>query len=206
MNDMRSTFTSIYQTNGFFGSESISGPGSSLAITANLRLQLPEVLLSFGIKRMVDAPCGDMNWMRLLDYNFDLLIGVDIVRELVERLRSQFSAERYHFQIGDLCEDILPLADAIFCRDCLVHLPYLKIMEAIKLFKLSGSKFLITTTFPEKENGDLTGVGSWRPINLQAAPFSWPTPITLIRENGSNDTDPWNDKSLGFWSLRSLPG
>jgi hypothetical protein len=205
MGEMRSIFTEIYRQNGFYGSESISGPGASLASTERLRAILPEVFLSFGIRRMVDAPCGDMNWMRLLHYDFELFIGVDIVVEIIERLRCDPFLEKYHFQTADLCEDILPFGDAIFCRDCLPHLRYSRIKDAIRLFRLSSARFLFTTTFPEKENRELAEVGSWRPLNLQAPPFSWPTPMRLIRENLPADADPWNDKSLGVWSLVSLP-
>ena len=90
MDNLQTVFTGIFEHNNFFGSESISGPGSSLASTATLRAELPAVFRSFGIKRIVDAPCGDMNWMRYLEYHFDFFIGVDIVPHLIDRLRPQF--------------------------------------------------------------------------------------------------------------------
>lgn len=205
MDDLQTVFTTIFQRGGFLGSELISGPGSSLASTAKLRAELPSVFRSFGIKRIVDAPCGDMNWMRHLEYNFDFFIGVDIVRDLIERHRPQFPSEKFNFQVGDLCEDILPQADAIFCRDCFGHLPFSKIKEATRLFKLSGATFLLTTTFPEKENCDIAA-GGWRQINMQAEPFLWPSPMKLIRENTPDCEDTWTKlKSLGVWSLVSLP-
>jgi hypothetical protein len=86
MTDMRTIFSAMYQHNGFLGSESPSGPGSSLSRTAGLRVELPKILQSFGIRRIVDAPCGDMNWMRHLEYQFDLFIGVDIVPEVILRV------------------------------------------------------------------------------------------------------------------------
>jgi len=205
MSDLRSVFAEIYRHNGFGGSETVSGPGSSLASTAKLRAELPAILLSLGIKRIVDAPCGDMNWMRHLDYPFEFFIGVDIVEDLIEGLGPQSSSDRYHFQVGDICQDILPVGDAIFCQDCLGHLPFSKISEATRLFKLSGARLLLATTFPERENSDVA-TGWWRPINLQAAPLLWPTPMTLSRENFYDPGDPWNEKSLGVWSVVSLPG
>jgi len=202
--DMKAIFSTMYQNNGFLGSESLSGPGSSLSRTAQLRGQLPKILESFGIRRMVDAPCGDMHWMRHLDYEFDLFIGVDIVPGVIARLREEFASDTFQFQVGDVCKDILPSADAIFCRDCLVHLPFDNIRNAVRMFKRSGATFLITTTYPERQNHDIA-VGGWRPLNVEAAPLSWPAPIRLIREDATDDSNPWDHhKSLGIWALTTL--
>ena len=180
VNEVDKTFLRIYHQNEFRGSESVSGPGSSVAKTAKLRTELPNLLESFGIKRMIDAPCGDMNWMRQLKYDFEFFLGVDVVPDLIELLRAQLWPEQFHFQVGDICQQVLPKADAIFCRDCLVHLPFSKIWHAIRLFKMSGAKYLLTTTFTDKENFDIS-IGDWRPLNFQAKPFCWPAPIGLSR-------------------------
>jgi len=209
--DTANVFTSIYRSNGFFGSESKSGPGSSLNKTEKLREELPELLFSLSIRRLVDAPCGDMNWMSHLNYNFDCFIGVDIVEDVIIEMRNKFTSNLFYFQIGDICNDVLPKADAIFCRDCLNHLSYQEIFKAISLFKKSESLFLFTTTFPDallpsdRENRDI-GTGGWRILNFQAEPFNWPTPVRLIREDRSDESAPWDKfKSLGVWTLQSLP-
>jgi hypothetical protein len=205
VNDLHHIFARIFQHNGFGGRESISGPGSSLESTETLRVELPGLLRSFGIRRIVDAPCGDMNWMRHLPYEFDLYIGVDIVQDLIERLRTEISSEKFHFQTGNICSDILPAADAIFCRDCFGHLSFENIRAATRLFKRSGAAFLITTTFCDKKNEDMSA-GGWRQIDLQNEPFLWPAPMRLIRENAPDREDRWTaTKSLGIWTLASLP-
>ena len=204
MVEMGKIFSAMYENNGFLGSESLSGPGSSVSRTAALRVELPKVLQAFGIRRMVDAPCGDMNWMRYLEYGFDLFIGVDVVPEVIGRLRETVGSEAIQFQVGDICSDILPIADAIFCRDCLVHLPFADITRAVRMFKRSGATFLITTTYPDRDNRDIA-VGEWRPLNLEATPLSWPAPIKLIREDPTDDSNPWDHhKSLGVWVLAAL--
>jgi hypothetical protein len=201
---LEAVFSGIYQRNERGGSESIAGPGSDMASTRKLRLELPGVLRSLGVRRVVAAPCGDMNWMRHLEYEFDLLIGVDIVPELIRRLRTRFPTDKFHFQTANICEDILPRADAVICRDFFGHLSFADIRAAIRLLKQSGAQFLLTTTFPERENRDID-TGGWRQINLQAAPFLWPGPIALIRENSPDHEDVWTaGKSLGVWPLDSI--
>jgi hypothetical protein len=77
-----------------------------------LRCRLPAVLSQLGIRTLVDAPCGDMNWMRHLDYPFERFIGIDIPPALIDGLRAQRFPPTYHFQVGNIATDILPRADA----------------------------------------------------------------------------------------------
>jgi hypothetical protein len=205
VSDLQKVFTRIFQTNGFWGSESISGPGSDLASTEALRSALPALFRSFGIRRIVDAPCGDMNWMRHVEYEFEFFVGADIVRDLIARLRAEFQSDRIHFQTANICEDILPQADAVFCRDCFVHLSFANVRDATRLLKLSGTRFIITTTFPDIANSDVDP-GGWRQINLESEPFRWPSPMKLIRENAPEREDRWTrGKSLGMWPIVALP-
>lgn len=194
-------FTSIAKANSWGSKESVSGPGSTLAATRSLRRVLPKVLYRFDILSLVDAPCGDMNWMSHLDYRFQKFIGVDIVPVIIDPLREMFLPEpNYHFQTGNIVTDILPRADAVLCRDCLVHLPNAAVLEALKRFRLAGFKFLIATTFTRRmENPDIN-FGEWRPINLQAEPFNLDEPIDRIPDNDGFGED-FNDKMLGVWAL-----
>jgi hypothetical protein len=56
-------FTLIYKKKYRQNEESVSGFGSTLEYTANLRNKLPELFGKFSIKTIFDAPCGDFNWM-----------------------------------------------------------------------------------------------------------------------------------------------
>jgi hypothetical protein len=92
-----------------------------------------------------------MNWMRHLDYRWRSFLGVDIVPEIIAALRAQAWPAEFHFQVGNLVKDILPLADAVLCRDCFVHLPFSSIENAVRLFRRAGFRFLITTTFSRRQ-------------------------------------------------------
>jgi hypothetical protein len=196
----QSVFTSIAQTNAWKNPESISGPGSTMKATQVLRAGLPLLLTHFNIRTLVDAPCGDLNWMRHVEYVFDQYTGVDVVPEIIERLQKEGFPKPYSFMVGDITADILPKADALLCRDCLTHLPFDAIQQAVYLWKRAGFDYIIATTFPDwKENKDCPP-GGWRPLNMEAAPFYWP-PARAIMAEKANLPPPYEHKSLGVWSF-----
>lgn len=204
MSNGGSIFSGIYQTNAWGDRQSASGPGSNLRQTELVSRELPRLLTALGVRRFLDGACGDMNWMRRLDYEFTHFHGIDVVPELVAKLRAQIWADNYGFTCADITKDPLPTADAILCRDVLVHLPYKMIHDFVANLKRSGIPYLLTTTFPEKIKKDIF-VGQWRALNLEDAPFEWPSPRHIIREREQNPEDPYNDKSLGVWRVEDIP-
>jgi hypothetical protein len=195
-----SVFERIMRARFWPSDETVSGEGSTVAKTIVLRKRLAEAFALLGIRSLVDAPCGDLNWMRLMDYNFESYIGIDIVSPLIERLRNEKEKpdSTRHFQVGDVTTDILPFADAILCRDCLVHLPFSEIHNAHMLFKKAGFRYLFVTTFPNRKTNDDCAVGAWRPLNMEIEPLNWGKPIMILKEDHE---PPYEDKSIGVWSL-----
>jgi hypothetical protein len=63
----RQIFADVCDSQAWRSAESGSGTGSEVAVTAPVRDALPELLRRLGIKTMLDAPCGDWNWMRLVE-------------------------------------------------------------------------------------------------------------------------------------------
>src|SRR3954463_4719520 len=106
----REKFTEVYQKNIWHGADSVSGTGSDLGQTTGVRDILPKLLAELGVKTFLDAPCGDLHWIKTVDLGVDY-IGVDIVQELVDRLRAEFPQRR--FECCDLVENDLPAADLI---------------------------------------------------------------------------------------------
>lgn len=197
MNDL-SIFNDIAQKNAWGSAESISGPGSTLSATVSLRKGLLEVLKQLKIESLVDAPCGDMHWMRHLGYQFDKYVGIDMVPAVIASLHDRPAPSGYHFQVGNIVSDVLPVADALLCRDCLVHLPFKEIHEAMRLWKLAGFRYIMTTTFPRHTENVDCRPGGWRALNLQAAPFNWPAPDIIVPDNDGLGA-PFDDKCLGVW-------
>jgi len=203
--NVRQRFSEFYRANVFGGRESRSGEGSSLEQTAQIREQMPKLLKEIGARTFLDAPCGDLNWMRHVDLGMEQYLGIDVVAELIADNRRRYGNDSRRFSCVDLVEGIPPAADVVFCRDCLVHLSFEQAKRVLQNFKRSGSRYLLTTTFVERpENVDLDGQDVWRTLNLQLPPFNFPRPLKLINENCTEYGGAYSDKCLGLWRLSDL--
>ena len=133
--------------------------------------------------------------------------GVDVVPELIDELRSRQGRGGISrtYLLADITRDSLPRADAILCRDCLVHLSFANIAAAVANFRRSGSEWLVTTTFPELTTNTDCEDGDWRALNFALAPFNWGSPAKLLVERCTEGDGGWADKSLAAWRLADLP-
>jgi hypothetical protein len=179
-------FTRIYKNNSWRDEESISGSGSTIKYTANLRRHLPKLISDHSIESLFDAPCGDFNWMRefLTDFKINY-IGADIVHPLVDSLKSKYSNERTAFIQIDLVKDSFPKADCMICRDCLFHLSFADTRAVLQNYADSEIPFLLTTTYinnGEFSNKDLDlELGAFRLIDLFSSPYNFPNnPVARI--------------------------
>ncbi len=198
-------FTSIYQRNGWSGRQSVSGRGSDDDQTGEIVSALPGLLEKHSVKKMLDIPCGDFHWMDLVALDGVSYVGADIVKDLIEKNVGLFGTEHISFQQLDLRKSDLPHVDLILCRDCLVHLSFADIHEALENIKRSGASFLLTTTFDDrKENRDIA-TGNWRPLNFRLAPFNFPAPLESIDEKCTEGNGNFADKRLALWNLNEIP-
>jgi hypothetical protein len=126
-----------------------------------------------------------------------------VVSAIIDHNQQNYGTEQTQFLVADITNSDLPGADLIVCRDCWVHLSLWDVNHALERFKLSGSKYLLTTTYPETVVNQDTPTGSWRGLNLSLPPFNFPPPLRLIPDP-SDDTHANADKSLGLWQLEDL--
>ena len=202
---LKAVFAGFVASYRGFGDESLSGPGSCLAQTIELRERLPLLLESMGVRSLVDAPCGDFNWMAGVRLGLDEYVGVDILEELVAENRRRHGGARRRFLCLDIRRDPLPGADCILSRDLLVHLSFADAFRTLQNFKRSGARYLLTTTFTgERENRD-TSQGQWRTLNLERPPFDFPAPMRILDERCTEAGGTYRDKSLALWPLEHLP-
>lgn len=195
-------FTNIYNTNFWESPETVSGTGSELRITTNMRHALSNLIKRFKIKSLADAPCGDLNWMKFVDIGNCRYIGIDIVQDIIEKNIQNFGATR-EFKHLNLLENIIEPVDLIICRDMLAHLTYEQIFTALRNFKQSGSKYLLVTTGTTTTyNYDIESAGSWRKLNLELPPFNFPRPLALIEEDVPFEFE--RGKHLALWFLDDI--
>jgi SAM-dependent methyltransferase len=200
--NLKQRFQRIHDTNLWGAEASVSGLGSEIDATAELRAELPALLRRLEVTSLLDAPCGDGGWIVRADLGVRLT-GVDIVPDLIAALRERAARGEIagDYVIADITADPLPRCDAVLCRDCLVHFCFANIERAVENFRRSGARWLITTTFPDwQENRDCED-GDWRALNFERAPFSWGAPTELLNENCTEAGGGWRDKSLGVWRL-----
>jgi hypothetical protein len=195
---LEDTFTGIYQKNFWADPESVSGRGSTLGHTEVIRRTLRTLLESIEAKSLLDAPCGDFNWMRYVDLGEIEYLGADVVPELIAHNRRAYETHGRSFVVLDITSDQLPQVDIILCRDCLIHFSSKHIHAAIANFKRSNSRYLLATTHAGvSENREIRS-GDRRSVNLELPPFNFPPPLQLITE------DEELGKHLGLWPLASL--
>jgi SAM-dependent methyltransferase len=203
--DPLTAFRYAYRENLWQGHETSSGPGSSLQQVRAILNAVPDLFEQYGVTSMLDVPCGSFHWMAQLDLSRVQYTGGDLVPEVVAEAKRQYGNPRRQFLELDLTRSPLPPADLLFCRDCLVHLSFVDIARAVRNIRASDITYLLTTTFTaEPANRDIV-TGDWRPLNLEGAPFSFPSPLATINEECTEQNGAFADKSLGLWRIRDLP-
>jgi SAM-dependent methyltransferase len=182
--------------------ESVSGQGSTLFYTESLRKALPTILRGLKVKKLLDAPCGDFNWMRHVDLDGIDYLGLDIVEKVVEHNQERYSSDACDFAHGDITKDPLPDADLMICRDCLMHLPYKYCWDFLENFANSRIGYLLTTTHNNPKNRDIEAPGGFHRLNLRMPPFSFPDSPILLHDwiRGAR----WPERYLGLWTREDV--
>jgi hypothetical protein len=196
---LQERFTVIYKRNAWGSRESVSGSGSTLAMTEPIRISLPVLFKKFDIHSIFDAPCGDFNWMRRVDLKGLSYVGADIVEPLVLDLQKKFSSSSVTFSFLDITKDPFTKSDLVLNRDCLFHLSYQDIFFTLGNFLRSGSKYFLSTSYDNNQvfsNSDIRS-GGFRLIDLFSSPFSFPVNFHFqISEQGEGSLPP---RSLYLW-------
>lgn len=204
--DPEEVFTRIYDHRSWSSEETVSGQGSLLKNTVSLRILLPQLVKELEVHSLLDAACGDFNWMKEVVLPDCKYIGVDIVQDMIKQNKMLYEDETHFFHHANIISDFLPQSDLIICKDVLVHLSLQQAMRAIKNMKKSAANYLLATTFPDpsiKKNSEIF-TGNWRPLDLQKPPFNFPEPILLIRQEYEDQKGKSKHKCLGLWLFSQL--
>jgi hypothetical protein len=200
----RDAFAHIYRTNLWGGDSSRSGQGSDGGQTIEVAAALRRIVKAYGIRVLLDLPCGDFNWMKNAGLAPGKYVGGDIVPELIARNTELHGGDEREFVVLDITADPLPAADLLLCRDCLVHFSNVDVMRALDNVRKSRIRYLLATTFTGcGRNVDIV-TGDWRIMNLTAPPFSLPPPLELVNEHCTEGGGTYADKCLGLWQTADL--
>ena len=85
----------------------------------------------------------------------------------------EFASDKITFNTMNLTTDSLPKYDLVFVRDCLVHLSYTDTKKALSNTIDSRSRYLLTTSFVDRERNFNIASSEWRPINLEKQPYDF---------------------------------
>jgi hypothetical protein len=195
----KEAFTSIYDE-GYWGTDNLSGFGSSLQATETTREVILKIVRDYEIGSIVDVACGDFVWMPLVLEELAGSVkytGCDIVEGVVGQHEKKYP--QYDFQNLDFVEGKIPDGELIICREALQHLPVKDIKRALRNFSDSGSKYLLATTHLRRSgfrNRRNIRPGRCRDRNLLIAPFNLPNPLVIYSEEFEG-----RDKFLALWKL-----
>ena len=198
-------FQQIYEQQDWGKGQTVSGAGSTLEQTNKIASGIELFIQQENITSLLDLPCGDFNWMQVVNLNGTSYIGGDIVPELISENNKLYANNSVSFQQLDLLKDNLPPSDLILNRDCFVHFSYEDIFQALKNIEKSGAKYFMSTSFPELTLNYNIVTGDWRPLNLELAPFNFPKPKFSIQEFWEPGFEKeYKGKMLGIWLIEDL--
>lgn len=198
-------FSTIYRKRLWTSKESISGTGSTLENTNELREKLPSLISKYNIESIVDSPCGDFNWFKEIINDLEInYTGVDIVEELIRKNIEQYSSYNINFKVGNICKDRLPSCDLLIVRDCLFHLSHKDINEFLLNISDLDYKYLLTTSFNTDDNFKNSDIisGSFRIINIFKSPYHFNRTKLL---DIINDDLPHGNKKLILFHKDDVP-
>lgn len=196
-------FTGYYEQDRWTSAESVSGVGSELEATKNVRYALPIVLKKWNLRSVLDIPCGDFNWMRRVELGHVEYIGADIVEDLVRRNDRKYGSETRTFLKLDILNDRLPAVDLLFCRDLFNHLSFDDIQKALNNIARSKCKYVMFGHYPFVRRNIDIATGASRLLNLEKPPFNFPVPADIIFEDFPGHVE--FGRSMALWAIEHMP-
>lgn len=189
-------FSDIYRGNRWNGTETRSGPGSSLAPTHRISAAIVALVAELGITSVLDAACGEGFWQPDLPG----YLGIDVAPEATEAARRNHPDREY--RVADVAGGC-PRADLVICRDAMQHLSLADGLALLSAIRASGSPWLLASTYVDGENVAVRTGGFFRP-DLEAGPFGMPPALRLYHDGldyRTGDTLRDRGKMLGLWRL-----
>lgn len=169
-----------------------------MRITEHLRAELPALLRRLNVCCLVDAPCGDCNWISQtdlggIDYHGIDLSGDHLAVAAGKNWNGPQRPRNHKLERGDILRVSLPIADAFLCREFFQHIPNKAVLKFLDKVRRNGCIWLLATS-AESDNREI-GPDMFRPLDLTAAPFNLGSPAFEIAD------PPGSGRILGAWRL-----
>jgi len=168
-----STFSAIYEGNIWTEG---SGPGSNPKNATAYLTILQDFFNDPKIKTYYDLGCGDWQLMELVNMPPNKeYFGFDVVSSVIEGDRKKYKKANVHFQtISGFSDFKNKKGDLLIVKDVLMHLPNILIHYFIDNILPNFKYALITHDISgiKTENNKNIEIGQWRPLDLEAEPFS----------------------------------
>jgi hypothetical protein len=201
--NMTDIFSQVYTNQAWVmeeGQDSLSGAGSTKAATSELVVRLSAFLREAGCRQLVDIGCGDFNWMRNVEGDFNYL-GIDVVPQLIDANNAAYANSRRRFVCMDATRSKIDPGDVAVCREVLFHLSFQDGLRLLRNIKAAGFKYVLITS--DKYlwfNSDIRN-GDFRRINLLKSPYRFPEPLSELTDDRVSQ-----GRVLAVWPVTALPG
>lgn len=168
-------FTNLYETGAWGTNEEglgSSGPESTIENSLPYIKFVENFIQMNAITSVVDAGCGDWSFSRAVNWGQVNYVGVDIVKQVIERNQTAFSSPKVSFIHADINEADLPAADLLICKDVLQYLSNEEVHQFLS--RIDKFKYCLITNdaCPNGDNKTRSIVcGDHRPLDLSRPPF-----------------------------------
>lgn len=181
---------------------------SSIAGTANLCQQLPELFARHNIKKIFDAGANDCAWQQQSLAN---IVGYSAG----EHNPLMVAVARSNFPAIDIIEhnillDDFPLVDCLFIRDVAIHFTNDQRRVMITNWLASGTPWLLITQqsyiTENLEASYLPGGVPFADLNWQIAPWNFPNPTDSVVDERTIVPDIQPGRFMFLWHRDQIMG
>ncbi len=184
-------FGTAYRLNEWGGTpgQYFSGSGSADPSVLEYARTIRGFIASHNITTVVDLGCGDFRVGNQIQTPGVRYIGVDIVRDLVERNQALYGTDNRTFRCIDICKDELPRGELCLIRQVLQHLSNEEIKQILQ--NVRAFRYVIVTEHylptrmavvynRDKPHGADTRLCDRSGVYLDRPPFSIPVKQVLL--------------------------
>lgn len=175
-----------------------NGPGSTIEATAPARKWLQRIITDYGITSMLDAPCGNFQWMQLVNLGGVAYQGWDVHPEQIAMNQQRWPHLTFERKnLLTIKTKSLPDVDLMWIRDLTIHLPVDYVAKLLDKIKASNIRYLAVTNHPNADNYvELPDEGHddrpgyfCRGLDLEAPPFNLTGRVDSVNEGHTVHTE-----------------